>query len=48
MAIDLNNPEYWRFQAEEARSIADSLEHEEPKKIMNDVALAFCAAHVCF
>ena len=30
----LDNPEYWRFRAEEARSIADDMKHDEPKAMM--------------
>ena len=33
-AIDLNNPEYWRFRAEEVRTIADDMKDGEPKEIM--------------
>jgi len=34
----LDNPEFWRFRAEEARTIADNLKHGEPKAIMLRIA----------
>ena len=37
-ANKLDNPEFWRFRAEEARTIADNLKHGEPKAIMLRIA----------
>ena len=37
-AIDLNNPEYWRFRAEEVRTIAEDMKVGEPKTIMLRIA----------
>jgi len=37
-ANKLDNPEFWRFRAEEARTIADNLKHGEPKAIMQRIA----------
>ena len=34
----LTNPEFWRFRAEEARSIADNMHHEQPKAVMVRIA----------
>ena len=34
----LDNPEYWRYRAEEVRSIADEMRHGEPKAIMLRIA----------
>jgi len=34
----LTNPEFWRFRAEEARSIADNMHHEQPKAVMLRIA----------
>jgi len=34
----LENPEYWRFRAEEVRTIADDMRDSEPKKIMLRIA----------
>jgi hypothetical protein len=34
----LQNPEYWRFRAEEARALADEMKHAETKKIMARIA----------
>jgi len=34
----LDNPEYWRFRAEEVRTIADDMKHGEPKAIMLRIA----------
>lgn len=37
-ANKLDNPEYWRFRAEEVRSIADEMRADEPKAIMLRIA----------
>jgi hypothetical protein len=37
-ASNLENPEYWRFRAEEVRTIADDMRDGEPKKIMLRIA----------
>ena len=37
-ATKLDNPEYWRFRAEEVRSIADEMRDGEPKAIMLRIA----------
>jgi hypothetical protein len=37
-ANKLDNPEYWRFRAEEVRSIADEMKAGEPKAIMLRIA----------
>ena len=37
-ANKLDNPEYWRFRAEEVRSIADEMRAGEPKAIMLRIA----------
>ncbi len=34
----LDDPEYWRFRAEEARAMADEMRHGEPKAIMLRIA----------
>jgi len=34
----LQNPEFWRFRAEEVRSLADDMKHAETKKIMAGIA----------
>jgi hypothetical protein len=34
----LDNPEYWRFRAEEVRTIADDMKGGEPKAIMLRIA----------
>jgi hypothetical protein len=39
MATDkLENPEYWRFRAEEVRTIAGEMKHGEPHAIMLRIA----------
>jgi hypothetical protein len=38
MRGQLDNPEYWRFRAEEVRSIADGMKHAETKEIMARIA----------
>jgi len=37
-ATNLQNPEFWRFRAEEVRSLADDMKHAETKKIMAGIA----------
>ena len=37
-AINLNNPEYWRFRSEEVRTIAEDMKVGEPKTIMLRIA----------
>ena len=34
----LQNPEFWRFRAEEVRALADEMKHAETKKIMARIA----------
>jgi len=34
----LDNPEYWRFRAEEVRTIAEDMKDGEPKTIMLRIA----------
>jgi len=34
----LDNPEYWRFRAEEVRTIADDMRDGDPKAIMLRIA----------
>ena len=34
----LDNPEYWRFRAEEVRTIAEDMKAGEPKAIMLRIA----------
>jgi hypothetical protein len=38
LANKLENPEFWRFRAEEVRTIADDMREGEPKKIMRRIA----------
>jgi len=33
-----DNPEFWRFRAEEARSLAEEMKHAETKAVMQRVA----------
>jgi hypothetical protein len=35
---NLENPEFWRFRAEEVRTIADDMSDGEPKRIMLRIA----------
>jgi len=35
---NLENPEFWRFRAEEVRTIAESMRDGEPKRIMLKIA----------
>ena len=37
-ANPLDNPEYWRFRAEEVRTIAEDMTHDEPKAMMVRIA----------
>ena len=34
----LDNPEFWRFRAEEVRTMADDMRHDEPKTMMLRIA----------
>ena len=34
----LQNPEFWRFRAEEVRALADDMKYAETKKIMARIA----------
>ena len=38
MSPQTDNPEYWRFRAEEVRTIAEDMKHAEPKAIMARIA----------
>ena len=38
MAENLDDPQFWRWRAEEARTIADNMKDGEPKAIMQRVA----------
>jgi hypothetical protein len=38
MPAQTDNPEYWRFRAEEVRTIAEQMKHTEPKPIMAKIA----------
>jgi hypothetical protein len=38
MPAQTDNPEFWRFRAEEVRTIADDMKHAEPKAIMMRIA----------
>jgi hypothetical protein len=35
---NLQNPEFWRFRAEEVRTLSENLKHAETKKIMARIA----------
>ena len=37
-ASNLQNPEFWRYRAEEVRTLADEMKHAETKKIMARIA----------
>lgn len=37
-ANKLDDPEFWRFRAEEVRTIADDIEHDEPRAMMLRIA----------
>ena len=34
-------PEHWRFRAEEARTVADQMTHEETRTIMRRIAMDY-------
>jgi hypothetical protein len=34
-------PEHWRFRAEEARTVADQMTHEEERRIMRRIAMDY-------
>jgi hypothetical protein len=36
-----NDPGHWRFRAEEARTIADQMTHEESRTIMRRIAMDY-------
>ena len=36
-----NDPGHWRFRAEEARTIADQMTHEESRTVMRRIALDY-------
>jgi len=35
------DPEHWRFRAEETRTVADQMTHEESRTIMRRIALDY-------
>ena len=35
------DPAHWRFRAEEARTVADQMTHEEPRSIMRRIAMDY-------
>jgi hypothetical protein len=35
------DPEHWRFRAEEARTVADQMTHEEARTIMRRIAMDY-------
>jgi len=37
-ANKLNDPEFWRFRAEEARTLADDMKVTEPRRMMLRIA----------
>jgi hypothetical protein len=37
----VSDPEHWRFRAEEARTVADQMTHEEARTIMRRIALDY-------
>ena len=37
-ATNLQNPEFWRFRAEEVLTLSENLKHAETKKIMARIA----------
>jgi hypothetical protein len=42
MARNFNwDPAHWRFRAEEARTIADQMNHEEARAIMRRIAMDY-------
>jgi len=36
-----NDPGHWRFRAEEARTVADQMTHEESRTIMRRIAMHY-------
>ena len=36
-----NDPAHWRFRAEEARTVADQMTHEESRTIMRRIAIDY-------
>ena len=38
---NVENPEFWRFRAEEARTIAEGMRDGEPKKVMLRIAESY-------
>jgi hypothetical protein len=36
-----NDPGHWRFRAEEARTVADQMTHEESRTIMRRIAMDY-------
>jgi hypothetical protein len=40
-ASKLDNPEFWRFRAEEVRTIADEMKAGEPRAIMLRIAASY-------
>ena len=36
-----NDPAHWRFRAEEARTVADEMTHEESRTIMRRIAMDY-------
>ena len=38
MPARTDNPEFWRFRAEEVRTIAEEMKHAEPKAMMAKIA----------
>jgi hypothetical protein len=38
MAAQTDNPEFWRYRAEEVRTITDGMKNAEAKTIMNRIA----------
>jgi len=37
----VSNPQRWRFRAEEARTVADQMTHEESRTIMRRIAMDY-------
>ena len=35
------DPNHWRFRAEETRTVADQMTHEEPRTIMRRIAMDY-------
>jgi DNA-binding GntR family transcriptional regulator len=38
LSTNLQNPEFWRFRAEEVLTLSENLKHAETKKIMARIA----------